>query len=137
MPDSYSLHLDYNRNEEPRHVEIDLWKSPCHFGGTREWFTCPRCRRRVAIVYLASVPGCRQCLRLRYQSQSNDFLDRSWGRTQKVLRKLGRELEEFPRRKKGMHSTTFERLFDAWCREEQYRDEALTAFMAERHQLFL
>jgi hypothetical protein len=27
-----------------------LW-TPCTFGGARPWFGCPRCAKRVAIVY--------------------------------------------------------------------------------------
>ena len=137
VPNVNSVHLNYRRNDEPMHVALKLERTACHFGGTRLWFNCPRCIRRVAIVYLASVPGCRRCLRLKYQSQSNDFLDRSWGRTQRILKKLGRDIDEFPKRPKGMRGSTYEHLYDAWCREEEFRSAALETFMAEHHNLFL
>jgi len=40
-------------------------------GGTRPWFTCPRCRRRVGKLYAtaANVLGCRVCLKLVYKCQ--------------------------------------------------------------------
>jgi len=137
VPESWMVHLDYRRNGDPRHEALRLDHSFCHYGGTRPWFTCPRCGRRVAIVYLGSATGCRQCLRLRYPSQSEDFLSRSWRRTSRILRRLGREAEDTPRRPSGMRRRTYERLCDAWCREEEFRDDALAAFMAERHHLFL
>lgn len=123
----------------PRYMspEQALWRSPCAYGGTRPWFACPRCKRCVAIVYLGNVTGCRRCLRLRYPSQSDDSLGRSWRRTSRILRKLGRDADDTPKRPSGMRRRTYERLCDAWWREEEFRDEALTAFMAERHHLFL
>lgn len=137
VTDEPAVHLMYRQNDEPRHDVLRLSRTACHLGGSREWFTCPRCGRRVALIYLASGAGCRRCLRLRYQSQSEDFLDRSWRRTSRILRKLGRNIDQTPRRPSGMRQRTYERLFDAWWREEELRDHALTAFMAERHDLFL
>jgi hypothetical protein len=137
VPDDSSIILTYRRNDEPRYEAIGLWRTTCNFGGTRPWFICPECKRRVAIVYLGNATGCRRCLRLRYPSQSFDLLDRSWGRTGRIARKLGCQIVDFPRRPKGMRRRTYERLAGAWWREEEFRDEALAAFMAERYELFL
>jgi hypothetical protein len=137
VPHTSIVHLDYCRNGDPRHDAIDISRSPCAYGGTRPWFTCPGCRRRVAIVYLGTATGCRQCLRLKYPSQSEDSLDRSWRRTSRIIQKLGRDVDDFPRRPSGMRRRTYEQLRDAWIREEEFRDEALAAFMAAHHQLFL
>jgi len=61
---------------------IKLTTTPCHFGGHRYWFICPRwecgwaCRRRVAKLWLP--PGgdffwCRQCYCLtHYSAQTHD-----------------------------------------------------------------
>lgn len=136
VPYTSTVHLDYRRNGEPRHDAIDLWLSPCAYGGTRPWFSCPRCKRRVAIVYLGNVTGCRQCLRLRYPSQSEDILDRSWRRTSRVLQKLGRATDDTPWRPSGMRRRTYERLRDDWIREEEFRDDALAAFMVQHYQFF-
>lgn len=137
VPEVSMVYLDYRRNGEPRHDTIRLVRSHCHYGGWRPWFTCPRCGRRVAIVYLGSATGCRRCLRLRYPSQSEDFLGRSWRRTGRIARKLEREIDDFPRRPKRMRRRTYERLFEAWCHEEEFRDQALVAFMAERYHFLL
>ena len=30
---------------------VQTQTSPCHLGGQRHWFTCPRCCKRVAVLY--------------------------------------------------------------------------------------
>ena len=49
---------------------VQTQTSPCHLGGQRHWFACPRCSKRVAVLY---APGryfaCRQCGGLSYQIQ--------------------------------------------------------------------
>ncbi len=133
---SYVVHLDFQRDGEPERVELDLEHTACRYGGERPWFTCPRCRRRVAIVYLARNPGCRKCLALRYPSQSGDAITRSWERTVKILRKLGQtNMHDIPCRPKGMRQTTFERLLAAWWREKQFRDDALAIFVVQHFSL--
>jgi hypothetical protein len=59
---------------EPRMVRLvthlRLTWTPCNFGGSRPWFMCEGCGRRVAIVYgLWSFLVCRICLDLPYASQ--------------------------------------------------------------------
>jgi hypothetical protein len=47
-----------------------LHSTPLNFGGVRWWFSCPRCRRRCAKLYLprASAFLCRKCHNLTYES---------------------------------------------------------------------
>jgi hypothetical protein len=41
---------------------VPLAHTPCHYGGTRPWFLCPGCGRRVAVLYLLhSRFVCRRC----------------------------------------------------------------------------
>ena len=113
---------------------IRLTQTPCQFGGARSWFACPRCSRRVAILYLWGYPACRTCCRMGYPSQSEDTMARSWRRTRKIEEKLG---GEFPSGKpKWMRHATYERLWDACCREEEIREQALGAFMARMPGLY-
>lgn len=56
---------------------VFLDATPCHFGGKRDWFTCPiikdgkYCERRVGILYLADgFFACRHCLNLTYDSRN-------------------------------------------------------------------
>lgn len=100
---------------ELRDYRVTIARTPCHLGGTRAWFLCPCCSRRVARLYLRDLFACRQCHRLNYASQqaskTSAALDRSL-----LLRKavganegplmLGAEWIEKP---KGMHGLTFAR----------------------------
>ena len=55
-------------HREPYRIWIE-W-TPCHYGGKRPWFVCPRgCGHRVAILYYGESPACRHCYRLTYESQ--------------------------------------------------------------------
>lgn len=101
--------------ETLRDYRVAITWTPCHLGGARPWFLCPRCGRRVARLYLRDLFACRQCHRLNYASQqaskASAALDRSL-----LLRKavganegplmLGAEWIEKP---KGMHGLTFAR----------------------------
>ena len=57
---------------------VQMQTSPCHLGGQRHWFTCPRCSKRVAVLY---APGryfaCRQCGGLGYPTQKEGVGDRA------------------------------------------------------------
>ena len=129
----------YAFTEGERDVQAQVWleQTPCQFGGSRTWFGCPRCRRRVAILYLWGYPRCRTCCRMGYPSQSEDATGRSWRRTRKIETKLAGGASDWNyRRPKGMRKATFERLREAYWREEEIRDQALMAFMATRPGLF-
>jgi len=50
---------------------ILLNRSRTGFGGTRFWFSCPICNKRVGVLYkhpTSQILGCRTCLRLDYRS---------------------------------------------------------------------
>jgi hypothetical protein len=66
-----------------------LWleTTPCHFGGVRWWIYCSRCNSRRRTLYLPLGHwrfACRDCLRLGYQSQLMQPLQRA----ELALRKL-------------------------------------------------
>lgn len=133
-PDMVTLTYRYkDREGEWRDVRqpVTVTRTLCHYGGSRPWFACPRCHRRVAILYLWNVPACRKCARLVYPSQSEDAIGRSWRRTLKLVKLLSGGTGEWNfRRPKGMRKATFERLREAYWHEEDVRDQALMAFMA-------
>ena len=64
-----SMLLSYGMKSTGEVVEqrVQTQTSPCHLGGQRHWFTCPRCSKRVAVLY---APGryfaCRECGGLSY-----------------------------------------------------------------------
>ena len=132
---SIELAYRYTFAEGERDVRapVRMERTPCRFGGSRSWFNCPRCNRRVAMLYLWGYPACRTCCRMGYPSQSEDAIDRSWRRTWKIETKLAGGASDWNyRRPKGMRKATFERLREAYWAEEEIRDQALMAFMATR-----
>lgn len=138
-PDAVTLTYCYkDREGDWRDVNqrVAITRTPCHFGGSRPWFACPRCRERVAILYLWNVPLCRKCARLVYLSQAEDAIDRSWRRSRKIAKRLGQDADAWmaPRRPKCMRLATFERLRAQWWAEEVLRDEMLAAFVGRLGQ---
>ena len=56
---------------ETEGYKLLLNKSKTGFSGTRYWFSCPACKRRVGILYkhpISEILGCRTCLELDYRS---------------------------------------------------------------------
>jgi len=50
--------------------DISLDKSNTGFGGTRFWFSCPMCNKRVGVLYkhpISQILACRKCLNLDYR----------------------------------------------------------------------
>ncbi len=63
--------------------------TPCTLGGQRHWFTCPRCDRRVAILYRASHGfACRHCHDLAYACQKEGTGDRAIRQADKIRERL-------------------------------------------------
>lgn len=103
---SYTCHTDrivfncrYRSGDsdwEPVEQIIYFDRTPCHIGGERLWFRCPRCRRRCEVLCLPSKwIACRKCHRLPYQSQCDDH----WGRLKSRQQKL-EEMLFGPKRKR-------------------------------------
>jgi hypothetical protein len=105
---------------------VALERTPCHFGGSRTWFRCPRCAVRVAVLYMSGARfACRGCQRVAYASQSEDACDRAWRKQSKIEARLG----EHGARPKGMHHATHQRLLAAGQSCEVIRDRELFEFM--------
>lgn len=112
--------LDYRYCEhdeadwQPVRQPVYLTYTSCRFGGSRPWFACPCCGRRVALLYQCGGHfRCRHCSRLRYASQSEPQLDRIARRAHKIRQRLGASMdltEGIWEKPKGMHWRTFERL---------------------------
>lgn len=108
---------------------VPLLRTACTFGGERQWFGCPVCGGRVALLYLRSGRfACRSCQRLAYACQSEDGMGRAWRKQSKAEARL----EQGIRRPKGMHLATYRRLRDVIEDCEAVRDEALVDFLS-RH----
>lgn len=91
----------------PVRQHVPILATPCTFGGARQWFACPDCGRRVALLYLHRGGfACRPCQDVAYASQSEDIIGRSWRRQRQLEARLGPERT----RPKGMHWRTYGRL---------------------------
>lgn len=113
------LYLRFRSNGSVVEQRIRLDETACHFGGTRPWFRCPQCDRRVALVYSrGSRFGCRACRQIVYSSQSEDVIARTWRKQQK----LERQLNEDWSRPKGMHRATHKRLMAAVFNCDEVRE---------------
>ena len=111
-----SMVLSYQMKSTGEVVEqrVQTETSPCHLGGHRQWFTCPRCSKRVAVLY---APGryfaCRQCGGLGYATQKEGLGDRASTKANKIRKRLGWPigiLNGTGGKPKGMHWATYDRL---------------------------
>lgn len=93
---------------------VVLETTPCTLGGSRSWFQCPDCSKRVAVIYgKGRLFACRQCKGLAYASQREGSEDRATRQANRIRKQLGWPVGIFngPGDKpKGMHWTTFQRL---------------------------
>jgi hypothetical protein len=94
--------------------DVYLDWTPCHFGGKRPWLLCPRCNRRVALIFsIGKRFLCRHCYNITYSSQCETEMDRLLRKAQKIRRQLGVSeslSEPIIFKPKGMHQKTFDRL---------------------------
>lgn len=117
-----SIRLTYSLNGGPVEQRVPILSTPCHYGGARPWLACPRCNRRVAVIYLRNGGfRCRHCNRVAYSSQSEDDIGRAWRKQAKLEARLG----EHWQRPKGMHHATRERLLAGIAACEELRDVLL------------
>lgn len=109
----------------PMEQQVPITRTACHYGGERPWFTCPRCARRVALLYLTSGDGfaCRRCSTVAYASQREDAITRSWRRQSKIERQLG----VHHARPEGMRQTRYTALLHQIVHCEEQRASALMA----------
>ncbi len=116
---SWGLALEYNSRSsaggEWRQIrEVIPWdRTEQPFGGTRLWFRCLSCNRRCGVVYGGQHYRCRKCWQLSYASQQEAYRVPGLARARTIRRKLGGSEgidDAFPKRPKGMHQRTYQRL---------------------------
>jgi hypothetical protein len=129
------VELSYTRTPNgaaPEHMRynVPLASTRCHLGGSRQWFRCPRCSRRCAVLHGLARDGrfgCRVCMRLAYASEAEDTGGRLWRKQQK----LEARLTENGGKPKWMRARTFERIYEKIDAVEEARDRDF-AFGAAR-----
>ena len=108
-----AFRLAYTINGEPREQRVRLEWTACHYGGVRPWALCPRCGRRIAVLYGGRAFACRQCRDLAYASTRQDRADRLITKAQRIRMRLGGSpdlTQPFPWKPSGMHWRTYWRL---------------------------
>jgi hypothetical protein len=96
---------------QPMDSTVNLAHTACAFGGSRQWFICPCCSSRVAVLILgAGYVACRHCLHLTYASCNEDLIGRSWRKRNKYKAKMGGGDHCLYLKPKGMHWQTWEQL---------------------------
>ena len=86
---SGSIRLNYTIDGRDASQTITTTTTPCHYGGSRPWFTCPVCHDRAAVLYLrAGRFACRQCQRVSYSIQSGTSHDRVCNLYHRLANKL-------------------------------------------------
>lgn len=116
-----SIRLRYTNPRNGQRKDYDyrvrLSRSTCHYGGSRPWFVCPACGRRVAILYGGSVYACRRCHQLAYESQRETSGDRAIRKADAIRRRLGWPAGialPMGDRPKNMRHTTYLRLLQQY-----------------------
>jgi len=93
---------------------ISFDRTPCNYGGHRTWFLCPRCWKRVAVLYGAGKYFlCRHCYDLAYGSQQEGKVDRLMRKARKIRKQLGASndlTEPILFKPKNMHQKTYDRM---------------------------
>lgn len=118
------LQLNYRYREnggewQPVEQRIPFDRTPCNYGGERLWFLCPRCSRRVGLLYGENVLFlCRHCYQLPYASQNQGKMDKLIDQKHKLGERIFEYYEygEGWGKKKGMHWKTFDRLHARYLR---------------------
>ncbi len=107
------LYEGFSGDREPVSIIIKFDWTPCHYGGRRPWFLCPKCGRRVAILYGGKYFHCRLCRNLAYPNENESPAFRMLQKANKIKRRLNCEPGVQNRilfKPKGMHQKTFDRL---------------------------
>jgi len=119
------------RNGEWEDVEqvISFAQTPCHYGGYRKWFLCPRCDKRVAILYgTGKYFLCRHCCQLTYDSCNASPLQRFFDKANKLKKQLGGDpgmAYPVATRPKGMHRSTYNRIVAEIYQLEDLGDQGM------------
>ena len=116
-----SLELDYKFRSggewEPVKQRIAITATRCNYGNARQWFECPRCGGRCALLYCASkLFLCRKCYQLPYASQMQGDLYRLIEQKHKLGKRIFEyyEFGEGWEKKKWMRWKTFDRLYNRY-----------------------
>ena len=108
-----SIQVGYERRGKSYSYSIQLSRTSCNYGGHRHWWLCPKCSKRVSVLYCAGLYVCRHCIGANYGSQLKQPIDRLFSRAEAIRRRLGWQAgiaHGNQGRPKHMHFSTYYRL---------------------------
>lgn len=117
------LKLSYIYAKKQYEYTVSIDKTPCNYGGYRYWFICPKCQKRVGVLYENDSFVCRHCIKANYATQLMQPKDRAIKRMNDIRTKLGWQrgivhgIEEKP---KHMQMKTFNKLVTEYLALESY-----------------
>ena len=120
QPDS--LPVSYKHRGKHHSYNIELAKTSCNYGHYRHWWLCPKCSKRVSVLYCAGSYVCRHCIGANYHSQLQQPVDRIYSKLNALRERLGWQvgiIHGIGERPKGMHHSTYERLINEYEQLEQ------------------
>ena len=127
-PVSGSVTVRFNLNSEPKVQTIDLVSVPMPYGGRRYYFVCPKHGRRCEVLpSVGGVFASRQALRLTYQSQSSDRVDRLRDRARKLEKRIWPD-----KGKPRPRGRNRERLVEAWIGADREFEDSFAATVMRR-----
>lgn len=112
-----SIEVSYTHRSKPYQYSIQLTKTSCNYGSYRYWWLCPKCSKRVSVLYCAGLYVCRHCIGANYGSQLQQPIDRSFSRLNSLRAKLGWQrgaIHGIGSRPKGMHHRTYNKLVNEY-----------------------
>lgn len=126
QPDSLPVRYSYRGKQY--NYTIHLTTTATHYGGSRYWFSCPSCSKRVAVLYCAGIYVCRLCIGANYQSQLETKTDRIYSKLNALRERLGWSvgiINGIGGKPHYMHHSTYERLINEY---EQLTDKLIRTF---------
>lgn len=104
--------LNYTTQGIQQSYGIHVTQTPCHLGGQRHWWLCPRCDKRCAILYGGAVFICRKCAGLHYPIQHASEFSKAIIHAEKIRNRLGwipGIAHGYGPKPKGMHWRTYQK----------------------------
>lgn len=128
-PDMRTLTLPYRRGGQAFNQMVQITTTQCNYGGSRYWFICPECKKRVGVLYRQSNYKCRHCLGVNYQSQLQQPDTRLFARLNALRARLGWYggiVHGHGPKPKGMHTATYNRLLGEYVKLEHLASGSIT-----------
>lgn len=108
-----AIRLDYSFRGKSYGYDVGITTSSCHYGNYRYWFNCPKCGKRVGVLYCAGLFVCRHCIGANYATQLIQPIDKLFRKVAKIRHRLEWKpgiANGHGSRPKGMHRKTYDRL---------------------------